>query len=339
LKKIKILIVDDSISVCTLLKKKLSKYEDIEVLDTAKDPYIAREKILKLEPDVITLDIEMPKMNGLQFTKILMKHYPMPIIIVSSFVKGNAELVMKALEIGAAEVVPKPLNLNDDLYFDDLHRKIVGASKAKCNFQKNSTTSATLENNIIDSNKIIAIGSSTGGTRALSKILPMFPKNTPPIVITQHMPAGYTKSFADRLNEICPNLYVKEAENNDTLEKNKVLIAPGNLHMLIKKIGISKYIVVLKDGPKVCYQKPSVDVMFNSVAKSVGRNSIGVILTGMGSDGADGLLNMKNNGAKTIGQNKETCVVYGMPKIAYEKGGVDFVNNLIDIPAKIIELI
>ena len=341
--KIKVLIIDDSAVIRNILSSNLSKFEDIEIIGTAADPYEGRDMIVKFRPDVVTLDIEMPKMNGLEFVGVLMEHYPLPVIIVSSLVTGRCDTSLKALELGAIDIFAKPssdISRNMPLQMADLHNKIIAASHAKVTKRitsgiiKKSSSLASIK----ASDKIIAIGSSTGGTEAVRKVLEPLPSNIPPVIITQHMPAGFTNSFAKRLNDICRNIEVKEAENNERLINGTALIAPGGFHLLLKRDG-AKYKVILKDGPKVCHQKPSADVMFYSVAEAAGKNSIGVILTGMGADGADGLLKMKNKGALTIGQSERTCVVYGMPREAALRGAIDFVEDLENIPEKIVNLL
>lgn len=325
---IKVLIVDDSALVRKLLKKELDMQHDIEVVGTAMNPYIAREKIFELKPDVITLDLEMPRMDGLSFLAKLMKHFPIPVVVVSSLTTKNSQNALNALRLGAVDVICKPgsaystQNISKDII---KAVRTASVAKLKGSTQANTPNPKPVENYsnyklVHTTNKLIAIGSSTGGTRALETVLPSLPANLPGIVIVQHMPPVFTKSFADRLDTIC-NMRVKEAEDGDMVENGLVLIAPGNYHMLVEKSG-ARYYTQIKKGPPVHHQRPSVDVMFNSVAKSAGVNAMGVILTGMGADGAKGLLAMKESGAYTIGQDEQTSVVYGMPKEAYNTGAV-----------------
>lgn len=333
--KIKVLVVDDSAMVRKFLSIELSKSEEIVVVDTAIDPYFARDKIVNLKPDVVLLDIEMPRMDGLTFLRKLIKYYPIRVIIVSSIAEKGGEVALKALEYGALEVIAKPsvsYSVNDML--EQLKEKIIAVSKIpdwkigikESNNKINNTVKVNKSSLIKTTNKIIAIGASTGGTEALKEILEKFPINSPPIIIVQHMPAHFTKSFAKRLNETC-EIEVKEAENMEILAPGKALIAPGNMHIELNRSG-AVYYVKLNQGPTVYHQRPSVEILFNSVAKYAGRNSIGVILTGMGKDGAKGLLNMKNEGAYTIAQDEKSCVVFGMPKEAIEIGAVCKVVSL-----------
>ncbi|MDL1969999.1 MAG: chemotaxis response regulator protein-glutamate methylesterase [Candidatus Desulfofervidaceae bacterium] len=344
--KIKVLIVDDSAIVRKILSEELSKEPDLEIVGTAPDPYVARDKIVRLKPDVVLLDIEMPRMDGLTFLKKLVKYYPLPVIIVSSLTPKGSHAAMKALEIGAVEVMCKPGGpYSVEEMKADLVQKIRAAAKIK--FVKGRTptppskpTKAPLTSSLSDietTNKVIAIGSSTGGTEALRNILPQFPPNSPGIVIVQHMPPGFTRAFADRLNEVA-QIRVKEAEEGDSVIPGIALLAPGNFHMLLRRSG-ARYFVEIKEGPRVQHQRPSVDVLFSSVAKAAGPNAIGIILTGMGADGAKGLLEMKKAGAKTIAQDETTCVVFGMPKTAIELGAVDKVVPLQKIPAKALQMI
>ena len=329
--KIKVLIVDDSAIVRKILSTELAKDPLIEVLGTAPDPFIARDKIMKLNPDVITLDIEMPKMDGLTFLKKIMKYKPTPVIIVSSTSTKGSDNAIKAFEYGAVDVLNKPgsaFSVGD--MKDLLVEKIKIASRAKIQrqrkeekiYEKSIDEDSSQRRLLIqDRTDVIAIGSSTGGTEAIKEILYRLPKNIPGIVIVQHMPPKFTKSFADRLNQECI-LDVKEAEDNDIIEPGKVIIAPGGIHMLVKKTPARSF-VYLKHGPQVHHQRPAVDILFQSVADNFGQKAIGVILTGMGSDGASGMLKMHNKGAYTIAQDETTCVIYGMPGEAVKIGGVN----------------
>ena len=336
--EIKVLVVDDSAVVRKIFKEQLSRHPGITVIDTAPDPYIAREKIVKLKPDVVTLDIEMPRMDGITFLKKLMRYYPLPVIIVSSLSTKGSHLAMEALAIGALEVMAKP---NDTYSLGDVSMQLAEKIKAvhaakfpRRGQQQNSAYQQKIVSVVSykTTNKIIAIGASTGGAEAIKNILTPMPKNMPGIVIVQHMPAQFTKSFAARLNELC-QMRVKEAENGDPVTNGNVLIAPGNYHMLLKRRG-KGYCVAIKTGPFVHYQRPAVDVLFRSVARLVGANAVGIILTGMGKDGAQGLLEMKKAGAVTIAQDEKSSVVYGMPKEAQLIGAVDYMENIHNITVK-----
>lgn len=338
--EIKVLVVDDSAVVRKVFKEQLSRHTGITVIDTAPDPYIAREKIVRLKPDVITLDIEMPRMDGITFLKKLMKHYPLPVIIVSSLSTKGSDLAMEALAIGALEVMAKP---NDAYSVGDVSiqlaekiRAVHAAKFPRRGQQQNSTNrkKAVSITPYQNTNKIIAIGASTGGAEAIKNVLTQMPKNAPGIVVVQHMPAQFTTSFAGRLNELC-QMRVKEAENGEPVTSGKVLIAPGNYHMLLKRKG-GGYCAVVKTGPLVHYQRPAVDILFRSVARNAGANAVGIILTGMGKDGAQGLLEMKKAGAVTIAQDEKSSVVYGMPKEARLIGAADYVENIQNIAAKTI---
>lgn len=328
---IKILIVDDSAIVRKILSEELSVIKDFKVIDTATDPYMAREKIAQIRPDVITLDVEMPRMNGLSFLAKLMEHYPVPVVMVSSLTPKNSETALRALELGAIEVVCKPSSGFSNATITPLVRAIRAAAKANLSNQvkiKESKPAIVQQDNfkLKTNHKIIAIGASTGGTRAVETILRKLPANIPGIVIVQHMPEVFTASFAARLNSIC-DLDVKEARDNDQVVPGVALVAPGNHHILLQNKG-ANYSVILKDGPPVHHQRPSVDVFFHSVARHAGQNSIGMILTGMGADGAEGLRLMHDNGAFTIAQDEKSCVVFGMSKEAIKLGAVDKIVHL-----------
>lgn len=343
MKKIRVLIVDDSAIVRKIFSEELSKFPDIEVVGTAPDPFVARDKIVRLRPDVITLDIEMPRMDGLTFLKKLMRHYPMPVIIVSSLTPKGGRLTLEAMDIGAVEVIGKPggsYTVGD--MSAQLAEKIRAASNVRMVKKDSSEESASASSKMIKalaktSDKIIAIGASTGGTEALKTILTGMPPNSPGILIVQHMPAKFTTAFAERLNGLC-RIRVKEALNDDFVSSGTALIAPGNYHMILRRSG-ARYYVEVKDGPMVHHQRPSVDILFKSTAQYAGPNSIGVILTGMGSDGAEGLLEMKRSGAKTIAQDEKSCVVFGMPKEAIKLGAVDMVVSLNQMTEKIIDMV
>ena len=340
--KIKVLVVDDSAFVRKMLTVELKKDKSIEVVGTAQDPYFARDKILELKPDVILLDIEMPKMDGLTFLKKLMASYPCRVIIVSSLSKKNSEVALKAFEYGALEVIAKPgvaysvQDMSEELIEKIKHVAQVPESKLKkLNLKKNSKENKRTEikSMIKTTNKVIAIGASTGGTEAIRTVLEGLPNTIPPIMIVQHMPPYFTKSFAERLNQIC-SIKVKEAEDMEILAPGKALIAPGNMHMELKRSG-ALYYAKLVDKPRVFHQRPSVEVLFDSIAKYAGKNAIGVILTGMGRDGAQGLLNMRNAGAYTIAQDEASSIVFGMPKEAINLGAADKIASLYDIAFEI----
>lgn len=336
-RKIKVLVVDDSVIFRKVLASSLSKDPSIEIVDTASDPYMARDMIIQYQPDVMTLDVEMPKMNGIEFLKRLMPQYPIPVVVVSSL----NDNVFDALNSGAVDFVNKPDMRNQeglDLFFRELIIKIKIASVAKVGNTKSSTETKIQSVGISASSnkKIIAIGASTGGTEAIYDVIRMFPKDMPGTVIVQHMPPVFTKMYADRLNSTC-DVEVKEAENGDVIKPGRVLIAPGDYHMRIKKSG-SIYTVECFKGEKLNGHCPSVDILFKSVADQAGKNAIGVILTGMGYDGAKGLLEMREKGARTIGQNEESCIVYGMPKVAFDIGAVEKQATLKNISKSIYSL-
>lgn len=337
--KIKVLIIDDSLLFRGILRKQLGDDEGIEVIGSAIDPIDALNQIEKLNPDILTLDVEMPKMNGLVFLKKIMAEKPIKVVLVSSM---NIS-VFDALHTGAVDFVKKPdMSSENDLaiFFRELKSKIKVASIAnlKTNYAVKKIDLSLLSTSKININsmkKIIAIGASTGGTEATLEVLKELPKETPGILVTQHMPAGFTKMYADRLNKIC-NMEVREAKNGDRVEAGLVLIAPGDNQMKLIK-DEKGYFVTCRPGEKVSGHCPSVDVLFNSVAEQAGKNAVGIILTGMGKDGAAGLLNMKKAGAYTVGQDKESCVVYGMPMVAFNIGAVMIqasIENISDILIK-----
>lgn len=336
MKKIKVLIVDDSAIVRQVLEKELSKDDGIEIVGTAPDPYVARDKIVALKPEVLLLDVEMPRMDGITFLKKLMKFYPLPVIIVSSLTPKGGDLALEAMDSGAVEVLCKP---GTSYTIGDMSTALIDKIKAAANVQAEKLKSRSLlavrpEKCSITrtTNKIIAIGASTGGTEALSYFFKALPSETPGIIVVQHMPEHFTKSFAERLNQNS-EIEVKEAENGDSVIPSRALIAPGNKHMVLRRSG-ARYYVEIMDGPLVCRQRPSVDVLFKSVAKYAGQNAVGVIMTGMGDDGANGLLEMKTQGALTIAQDEQSSVVFGMPKAAIKIKAVDFVEPLTQIPQK-----
>lgn len=342
--KIKVLIVDDSAFVRKVFTEKLSEDPMIQVVGAAADPYFARDKIVELDPDIILLDVEMPRMDGLTFLKKIMRYLPKKVIIVSSLAQSGGDVAMKALELGAVDVMAKPGEAYsvDDMT-DQLIEKIkevdaVSLDRPRVMPLANAHRTEERETTslIRTTNKIVAIGASTGGTEALLEVLRRMPPNCPPIVVVQHMPQYFTRSFANRLNDLC-DIRVKEAEHREIAAPGKALIAPGNMHMTLRRSG-AVYHVCLEEGPLVHHQRPAVDLLFASVAKYAGRNAVGVLLTGMGKDGAAGLLQMKEAGAHTIAQDEASCVVYGMPKEAVALGAVQTSAHLSRITAEILKV-
>jgi two-component system chemotaxis response regulator CheB len=333
--KIRVLIVDDSAMVRQTLQQVLSSDPEIEVIGTAGDPFVAAERLEEELPDVITLDIEMPRMDGLTFLQKIMSQHPIPVVICSSLVGEGAESTLRALDYGAVDVIAKP-KMGTKQFLEEskiiLCEAVKAASKVKAKvpasrivepkLNADSVIAKPAGNAMVETTeKVIVIGASTGGTEALKVVLETLPADCPGIVIVQHMPELFTRAFAGRLDSLCA-ITVKEAESNDTVIRGRALLAPGNHHMLLKRSG-ARYFVEIKDGPLVCRHRPSVDVLFRSAARYAGKNSVGVILTGMGDDGANGMLEMKQAGAYTIAQDEATSVVFGMPNEAIKRGGVD----------------
>ncbi len=341
--KIRVLNVDDSALMRQVLAALLAKDRDIEVVGAAPDPYIAREKIKALNPDVITLDVEMPKMDGLTFLEKLMKGHPMPVVMVSSLTEAGCQTTLRALELGAVDFITKPkIDLREGMeeMAQDLIGKIKAAARATIRPRQSTPSGESAAPRMLGSamikttDTIIAIGSSTGGTEAVKDVLEVLPPNTPPILITQHMPERFTKTWADRLNSLS-RISVKEAQDGDSVLPGHALVAPGGYHMTLVRSG-ARYSVKINQDPPVNRHRPSVDVMFDSVAQVAGGNAVGVILTGMGNDGAKGMLAMHQAGAYTIAQDEASCVVFGMPKEAIKAGGVDKVLPLLDIAAAML---
>ena len=334
-KKIRVLIVDDSLVFREVIARGISTDPAIQVVAKAVDPFDARDKILEFEPDVMTCDVQMPKMDGIEFVKRLLPQYPLPVIVVSTV----SETVFDAMNAGAVDFVTKP-NVQSPTgvqdFISELVSKIKIAARAKV-AQQNAVPHESFCPENIDCSKIIAIGASTGGTEAICSILKQLPPAMPGIVIVQHIPPGFSRMFAERLNNQLP-LKVKEAKDGDWVEAGTVLIAPGDRHMMVKKIGERLKVEVFY-GDKQNGHCPSVDILFESVAKACGRNAVGVILTGMGYDGAKGLLTMRRKGARTIGQDEQSSVVYGMPKVAYELGAVERQSALFSIPKLILSML
>lgn len=343
---INVLVVDDSALVRSILSTELSKEPDIEVIGTAPDVYAARDKIVLDEPDVVTLDIEMPRMDGVEFLRRLMPQRPTPVIVVSALAKPQAALTLKALEFGAIDFVTKPsarLGAGLAKMMGELAAKIRMAAtvnvRALCSRTLRATPPRRLNVGALDqsTDKVVAIGASTGGTIALEAILVQLPADTPGIVIAQHMPPVFTRQFANRLNQIVP-MVVKEAASGDRVLRGRVLIAPGEQHMEVVRSG-GRYVVRCRDGEKVNGHRPSVDVLFRSVAQHVAKNAVGVMLTGMGADGADAMAALRESGSRTLAQDEATSVVFGMPKEAYARGGAERLVALPDIPATILRLL
>jgi len=354
MKKTKVMIIDDSAFVRQTLSEILNKDPELQVVATAADPIFAANKIPKDKPDVITLDLEMPRMNGLTFLKKLMSTFPIPVVIISSLTEKGGEMTLKAFEYGAVEVVTKPRMITRE-FFEEAKITLCDAVKAaaQANLKKAKNTAEKLEiipvtdinpklsadevlelsQNAVSirntTDKIIVLGASTGGTQAIELFLKAMPPDCPGIVIVQHMPEMFTKSFADRLNTLC-KITVKEGAQGDIITNGKAIIAPGNRHMMISKSG-AKYLVQINDGPLVNRHRPSVDVLFRSAANCAGPNALGIIMTGMGDDGARGLLEMRNAGSYTIAEDESSCIVFGMPKVAINLGAACAVMPLEEI--------
>jgi len=345
--KIKILVVDDSALIRSLLKEIINSQSDMEMVGAAPDPIVAREMIRELNPDVITLDVEMPRMDGLEFLEKLMRLRPMPVVMVSSLTERNSEITMRALELGAVDFVAKPkVDIQTGLkaYAEEITGKIRAASKAHVRALPNIQTTGSksinevlpaLKNRITSTEKILVMGASTGGTEALKEVLIQLPPDCPGIVIAQHMPEGFTKSFSDRLNTLC-KIGVKEAEHGDRVLPGHAYVAPGHSHLLLARSG-ANYVCELSKADPVNRHRPSVDVLFRSAANTAGKNAIGIILTGMGKDGAAGMKSMHEAGAHTFAQDEASCVVFGMPKEAIAQGGVDEIVSLNDMAKRVLD--
>ncbi len=346
-KRIRVLIVDDSSLVRTVLQRGLAGDPGIEVVGTAPDPYVARDKIVQLRPDVLTLDVEMPRMDGVDFLRRLMPQYPIPVVMVSALTQKGKRITLEALDAGAVDFVSKPvtdLERGLEAMMMELRTKIKIAANANVAHWKNKrhllpterapqTPRALAES----TDKVVVIGASTGGTEAIRHIISRFPPTMPGVVIVQHMPPGFTKMFAERLNDIC-TMEVKEAESGDRVLSGRILVAPGDMHTRIFRSG-GIYQVRCEQGEKVCGHRPSVEVLMRSAAEYVGANAIGVMLTGMGHDGADGMGAMRQAGARTLAQDEASCVVFGMPNEAYKRGGAERLVPLDKIADEIIKLL
>ncbi|MBI4660873.1 MAG: chemotaxis response regulator protein-glutamate methylesterase [Verrucomicrobia bacterium] len=336
-KKIRTLVVDDSALARQMVARALRTDPSVEVVGTADDPYEARERILELHPDVVTLDVEMPRMDGITFLRILMKHHPMAVVIVSTFTQAGSAKALEALEAGAVEVLGKPANSVEIPEFEaQLLQKVKSAAAARLSRARKGEPAAVkpAPNGVADRRQVILLGASTGGTEALKEVLTRLPDGLPPICIVQHIPAYISKQFAERLNDLCA-MEVREAQEGDVLLGGLALVAPGGYHMSLRRT-MGHYQVRLDQTPPVNYQRPSVDVLFDSAASCVGRHAIAALLTGMGKDGATGMKKLREAGALTIAQDEETSVVFGMPRAAIELGAARYVYPLEDIAGGIL---
>jgi two-component system chemotaxis response regulator CheB len=344
-RKTRVLIVDDSAIVRKILSEALGDEPDMEVVGTAPDPYVARDKILSLAPDVLTLDIEMPRMDGLTFLRKLMQFHPLPVVVISSLAQPSCRVAVQALETGAVEVLAKPggpYSVGELRH--GLAQKVRAAAAARVRrvatevapaaLTARASTPAARPRLSLSPEAVLAIGASTGGTEAIAAVLTRLPATTPGTLIAQHIPPEFSRAFANRLNETCA-MEVREAQDGDQLRPGLALVAPGDFHMVARKSGGPVFVNV-KTGPRVCYQRPSVDVLFHSVADTAGARAVGVLLTGMGNDGAQGLLRMRQAGARTIAQDEASCVVFGMPREAIAAGAAEQVLDLRAIPEAIL---
>jgi len=338
--KIKVLIVDDSALIRSLMTEIISSQKDMEVVGVAPDPIVARDMIKQTNPDVLTLDVEMPRMDGLDFLEKLMRLRPMPVVMVSSLTEKGSEITLRALELGAIDFVTKPrLGIHSGMleYTDLIADKIRTASHARIKPRRidpskpqEQSTLPMIRNPLASSEKLIIVGASTGGTEAIKEFLVQMPTDCPGILITQHMPEGFTRSFAKRLDSVC-KISVKEAVDGERVLPGNAYIAPGHSHLRLARSG-ANYITQLDQGPPVNRHRPSVDVLFHSAAEHAGKNAVGIILTGMGKDGAAGMLEMKKSGAYNFAQDEATCVVFGMPKEAIAAGATHEVGPLQELP-------
>ena len=344
--KIKVLIVDDSALIRGIMKEIINSQPDMEVVGAAPDPIVARDLIKQTNPDVLTLDVEMPKMDGLDFLEKLMRLRPMPVVMVSSLTERGNEITLRALELGAVDFVTKPkISIQSGMleYTELIADKIRGAAKARIRARLPASMDAAAQggrplphvgNPLTSSEKLIIIGASTGGTEAIKDFLLQMPSDCPGILITQHMPEGFTRSFAKRLDGLC-RISVNEAEGGERILPGHAYIAPGHSHLLLVRSG-ANYMTQLDQGPPVNRHRPSVDVLFRSAAIAAGKNAVGVILTGMGKDGALGMLEMKQAGAHNFAQDEASCVVFGMPREAIAVGATDEVGPLLELPGRVL---
>jgi two-component system chemotaxis response regulator CheB len=342
-----VLIVDDSAIVRKMLGDALREQPDMEVVGGAPDPFIARDLILQHEPDVVTLDIEMPRMDGLTFLRRLMEHHPLPIIIISSLTQSGSAASLEALRSGAVEVIPKPGGPYSvgEVTERLIHRIRMLRRSPAIRFTQPAVVAAEAETsgsaasaatiNGKRANGLIAIGASTGGTQAIEALLTRMPGDAPPIVIVQHMPAGFTHAFAQRLNGVCP-MRVLESAGGETLERGVAYVAPGDKHLVVDRFGVQLK-TRLNQGPPVHHQRPAVDVLFHSVSRLIGVPIVALLLTGMGADGADGMVKLRQTGAETIAEDEHSCVVFGMPREAIARGGAGHVASLLKMPGLIFE--
>lgn len=335
----RVLVVEDSLVFREFIVQIINEAHGLEVVATAGDPFEARDAIIEYQPDVMTLDIELPRMNGVEFLKRLMPQYPIPVVMISSY----SDKIFEALSAGAVDFVVKPgavdFKKREEFFQRDLVNKVRMAACVNGGKQRGNMLKVTPQNERLQKQHlVVAIGASTGGTEAIASVMKEFNTDIPGIVIVQHMPEGFTKMYAERLDNQC-KVSVKEAKTGDVIRPGQALLAPGgDAHMEVVKVN-GQYQVIIKRGPKVNGHCPSVDVLFDSVADVVGKNALGIILTGMGGDGAKGLLKMRQAGARTIGQDESSCIVYGMPKVAYELGAVEFQEKLADIPRKTYQVL
>jgi len=339
--KIKVLCVDDSALIRNLLKEIIQSQPDMEVVAVAPDPLVARDLIKQHNPDVLTLDVEMPRMDGLDFLERLMRLRPMPVLMVSSLTQAGSEVTLRALELGAVDFVAKPaLGIRGGMleYADDIANKLRAAARSRPRQARPRDTAPTrLSAPLMSSEKLVIIGASTGGTEAIRQVLEPLPANSPAILITQHMPGGFTRSFAERLDRLC-QISVKEAEDGERILPGHAYIAPGDQHLELARCG-ANYVARLHDGAPVNRHRPSVDVLFASAARHAGRNAVGVLLTGMGKDGAAGLVEMRQAGAATLAQDEASCVVFGMPREAIALGGAGEVVALDEVAPRLLSLV
>lgn len=337
--KIKVVVVDDSALIRGVMKEIINGQPDMEVVGVAPDPIIARELIRSVNPDVITLDVEMPRMDGLDFLERLMRLRPTPVVMVSSLTERGSEITMRALELGAVDFVTKPkISIQSGMrgYAEMITEKIRVASKAKVRIQaRNAAPPPPIKTTMISSEKLIIVGASTGGTEAIKDFLIQMPADAPGILMVQHMPEGFTKSFAQRLNGLC-RIEVSEAQGNERVLPGHAYLAPGHSHLLLQRSG-ANYMTKLDQGPLVSRHRPSVDALFRSAAIAAGPNAVGVILTGMGKDGAMGMKEMRDAGAYNFAQDEASCIVYGMPREAVAAGGVHEQGSLRDLPRMVLE--